>query len=78
MCTSLIWTAFVFAASKDSISKPLRNRWLLLDRVVDEGKLTHWAEVEPILRRYFWNDNLLGRWKVCWYTAWERKRHRKG
>jgi hypothetical protein len=78
MCTSTIWTALVFAASKDSISKPLRNRWLLLDRVVDEGKLTHWAEVEPILRRYFWNDNLLRRWKVCWYTARERKRHRKG
>ena len=73
MCTLLVWAAFVFAASKDSISKPLRNRWLLLDRVVDEGKLAHWAEVKPILRRYFWNDNLLGRWKVCWHTALERK-----
>jgi hypothetical protein len=77
MRTLLIWSAFVFAASKDSISTPLRNRWLLLDRVVDEGKLTDWAEVEPILTRYFWNDNLLGRWKVCWRIAWERKRHRK-
>ena len=47
------WTACVFAASKDSISTPLRYRWRLLDRVVDEGEQADWAEVERVLRRYF-------------------------
>ena len=75
-CDYLLWAGMVLAASTDSPMAPLRNHWVLLDRMLEldiRNDYRSWTDVQPMLRKYFWNPFIEAKWEVCWRAAISRK-----
>jgi hypothetical protein len=69
-----IWVAMTLAAANDTFPTALPNRWTLLDSVVASSTSWHsWNSVYEIVRKFFWDDRHVDRWKRCLEMAVQRR-----